>query len=200
MLQSAHEFLIHYGEAGLLVLLALGIVGVPVPDETLLMAAGFLVRTGELRPLPALVAAVVGSAGGITLSYLIDRTCGFHWLHRAGPWLHLTEARLGRFQRWYERMGRWALAFGYFVPGVRHVTALGAGAAGLPWRTFAQFAYSGAVLWVTTFLCAGYLLGREWERGGARVRMAVVALCGGVMIVATIVALVRRTRARRAPR
>jgi membrane protein DedA with SNARE-associated domain len=51
---------------------------------------------------------------------------------------------------------------GYFIPGVRHITAIVAGASGVPVGTFAMFAYIGAVAWVLCFLSLGYLLGDKW--------------------------------------
>jgi membrane protein DedA with SNARE-associated domain len=35
---------------------------------------------------------------------------------------------------------------------------------GMPYRSFAPYAYSGAVLWVSTFLGIGYVLGDRWKQ------------------------------------
>ena len=55
------------------------------------------------------------------------------------------------------------MTFGYFVPAVRHFTALVAGMSELEYRIFAVFAYSGAVIWVSTFVGLGYIVGDNWE-------------------------------------
>jgi membrane protein DedA with SNARE-associated domain len=62
-----------------------------------------------------------------------------------------------------ERWGAWGLLFGYFIPGVRHVTAYVAGTARLSLRVFACFAYTGALVWSGTFVSIGYLVGKEWQ-------------------------------------
>lgn len=196
MLESAHQILSHYGYPGLFLFLLLGIVGLPLPDETLITTAGFFVSEGRLALLPTLLVGVGGSMCGIALSYVIGRTMGYRLLHRAGPWLHLTEDKLARFHRWYERTGRWTLTFGYFVPGLRHVVAIAAGANGLSWHSFALFAYSGALLWVSTFLALGYVLGREWERAGPRVRVGIVILCAAAAVAAATIVLIRRAQQR----
>jgi len=54
------------------------------------------------------------------------------------------------------------LLIGYFVPGVRHLTAIFAGMNNMPYRQFAIFAYTGAFLWSTSFFTLGYWLGHEW--------------------------------------
>jgi membrane protein DedA with SNARE-associated domain len=51
--QAISYWIAHYGYAGLFTLLLLGIVGLPVPDETLLVYAGYLIGKGELAAVPA---------------------------------------------------------------------------------------------------------------------------------------------------
>jgi membrane protein DedA with SNARE-associated domain len=196
MLPYEHHLLSAYGYAGLFVLLALGIVGVPVPDETLIAAAGLLVRTGTLRAIPVFIVAVAGTACGITLSFVIGRTFGFRVLRRLSVKRPGSHARLARFHHWFSGAGRWTLIVGYFVPGVRHVVALGAGSSKLSWRSFATFAYTGAVLWVTTFLSTGYALGAEWERAGPRVRYLILAVAVGVTALAAFALWLRRRHTR----
>ena len=53
---------------------------------------------------------------------------------------------------------------GYFIPGVRHFTAIVAGTSKLEYREFALFAYGGAALWVSTFVFIGYHFGERWPQ------------------------------------
>jgi membrane protein DedA with SNARE-associated domain len=53
--------------------------------------------------------------------------------------------------------------FGYFLPGVRHLTAYVAGTSQFSFAVFALFAYTGALLWPVTFLSVGYIAGEEWQ-------------------------------------
>ena len=87
------------------------------------------------------------------LSYLIGRYAGDHYLKR-----HLQKG-MDRLEHWFERVGKWALAFGYFIPGVRHLTAIGAGSSGFPFGEFARYAYGGALLWTFLFFGIGYFIG-----------------------------------------
>lgn len=151
--------LTQYGSITLFILLALGIIALPVPEETLMVIAGIFMKQGDLKIPATLIAAYLGSMFGITVSYLIGRTAGFYLLHRYGGWLGITEARLQRAHEWFETYGKWTLTFGYFIPGVRHFTGLSAGVAELEYHYFALFAYGGALLWVTTFLGIGYFFG-----------------------------------------
>ena len=151
-----------YGYAAIFVLLVFGIVGLPVPDETLLTFSGYLVFQGRLKLPLAYGSALAGSLCGITLSYTLGRTFGLALIHRYGRYLRIREDHVMKAHAWFERVGHWGLTFGYFIPGVRHVTAYAAGMSDLESPQFALFAYSGAVLWVSCFLGLGYFLGERW--------------------------------------
>jgi membrane protein DedA with SNARE-associated domain len=78
---------------------------------------------------------------------------------------------------------------GYFIPGVRHLTAYAAGIAEVAPHQFAVFAYTGSVLWVSTFLGLGYLLGDRWEAVEKNIHyylvwvaVAIVALAAGYVV------------------
>ena len=145
----------HYGYAGLFGLLILGIVGLPVPDETLLVFSGYLIYKGRLQPGLTFLTAFAGSVCGISLSYVIGRTAGHKVVQRYGRYVRINQERLERVHRWFQKMGEWLLAVGYFIPGVRHFTALAAGISDLEYGRFAVFAYGGAAVWVGAFLTLG---------------------------------------------
>lgn len=163
-----------HGYGALYLLLALGVVGLPIPDETLLVFTGYLIGRGTLHPVGAFAAAVAGAWTGISLSYVLGRTLGLGAVQRYGKYLHLTETRLLRVHRWFDHIGHWALFVGYYIAGVRHFTAVIAGTSGLEFRTFTAYAWSGGALWVTTFLTLGYFLGEDWRQVAELVHRYVV--------------------------
>ena len=158
------QWVAHYGYAAIFMLLVLGIVGLPVPDETLLVFSGYLVWRGNLKAIPVLIVAFLGSACGITLSYVIGRTLGLGFVDKWGKYVHLTEARLDVVHSWFNRVGHWALFIGYYIAGVRHFTAIVADTSSLEYRAFAAYAYSGAFVWVCTFLGLGFYFGERWQQ------------------------------------
>lgn len=153
-----------HGYGALYLLLALGVIGLPIPDETLLVFTGYLIFRGKLHPLGAFAAAVAGAWTGISGSYLLGRTLGVEAVHRYGKYVHLTEARLAKVHIWFDRMGHWTLVVGYYIIGVRHFTAVVAGMSRVAYPTFIAYAWSGGALWVTTFLTLGYLMGENWRQ------------------------------------
>jgi len=187
------DLLVRYGAAMLFFAQMFGIFGLPIPDELLLTVAGVLVRRGNLAGPATVIAAVAGCIAGVTLSYLLGRFVGFRVLERI-PGVH--GGAVHRTQAWFKRFGRWLLAFGYFVPGVRHVTAIAAGSAQLEFDAFASAAYPGAALWSIVFLAVGYYGGDRWQEAAAffrgRLLVATLALGVGGLIYALVT---RRQRA-----
>jgi membrane protein DedA with SNARE-associated domain len=167
-----------YGYFALFFGLVFGIVGLPIPDESMLALFGYLVSTGRFHFALTYAVAGLGSLTGITLSYWIGRLGGYRLIRKYGPRIRLTEDRLEKVHRWFDRIGKWALIVGYFIPGVRHFTALIAGASKLQYPVFAAFAYTGGLIWSLTFLSLGYYLGETWSQDfhvGFRLPLAIGA-------------------------
>ena len=182
MEQHVLAWITQYGYFAIFFLLVFGIVGLPVPDETLLTFSGYLIYSGHLSLPLAFASALAGSASGITISYQLGRIFGHRVLLRYGKYLHLSEERLNRAHAWFARIGHWALTVGYFIPGVRHLTAYAAGIADVAPHQFAVFAYSGAVLWVSTFLSIGYLLGERWKAVEQNIHYYLMWLAAGIVV------------------
>ncbi|CAF23680.1 DedA family protein [Candidatus Protochlamydia amoebophila] len=148
-----------YGVFALFALLALGIIAFPVPEETLLVISGILMKNGSLKITETIIACLGGSVCGITASYLLGLKAGIYFFNRTGKWFGLTQKHLDKAHQWFERFGKWALFIGYFIPGVRHFTGFSAGMSRLEFKEFTLFAYSGALVWVSSFLSLGYFFG-----------------------------------------
>lgn len=156
-LNETFVHLLHeYGSLTLFFLLVLGIIALPIPEETLLVFSGALMAQGVLNMHSTILAAIAGSLGGITISYLLGLTGGFYLFHKYGSWVGITLQRLEKAKDWFNHFGKWSLFIGYFIPGVRHFTGFTAGTTGVAYPHFALFAYTGGIFWITTFLSLGY--------------------------------------------
>ena len=168
-----------YGYSAIFFILVGGIVGVPVPDQLLLVISGYLVLNHSLSLLPTLAAAVLGSVAGITLSYALGRGSG-SWISR----VRFAANRLENARRWFERFGGWTLVFGYFIPGIRNLIGFTSGMMRLKLRYFAPYAYAGAVVSSVTCVLAGYFLGEQagWALASTS-RLALVAAAGASLFL-----------------
>jgi len=193
-METAQHLVSQYGHAAIFCLLVLGIVGLPVPDETLLTFSGYLVYKGQFHFLPTVATTFAGSICGITISYTIGRTGGLFLVHKYGRYARLTPESLDRVHQWFERLGRWALFFGYFMPGIRHFTAIVAGGSKLEAHIFALFAYSGGLLWVLSFVSLGYFLGDQWSHISEEVHWALLWLTVAGVAAGVLAWWLRRRR------
>jgi membrane protein DedA with SNARE-associated domain len=157
--QTLSHWLVKYGSLSLFILLTLGIIAFPVPEESLMVLSGILIRHKKMKLIPTFLATFGGSICGITCSYLIGKTAGSLFLKKYGAWAGINEKKIERAHLWFLRWGKWALLIGYFIPGIRHLSGFSAGLSRLEYRKFALFAYTGALLWVSTFLLMGYFFG-----------------------------------------
>ena len=193
-MDAVFNWITTYGYGAIFLLLMLGIVGLPIPDETILVFCGYLISKGTLRPLPAWICAVAGSWCGISLSYTIGRTLGLGVVHKYGRYLHLNDERLERVHKWFDRVGHWALLFGYYIAGVRHFSAIVAGTSKLAFPSFVAYAWTGGVLWVTTFLTLGYYLGENWKQIAEVIHQYLLYFSIAVVAIAACYYFVRRRR------
>jgi membrane protein DedA with SNARE-associated domain len=152
-----------YSYFEIFIALGLGIVGLPVPDETLMAYAGFLVFQGKLNYLYTITVAFMGTSCGITIGYVLGKTLGNPLIKRYAAKVHVNPDDIHNAENFYNRYGKFALFIGYFMPGVRHLTAICAGTSLMPYRTFALFAYTGGLLWTITLVSLGYYLGEKWH-------------------------------------
>jgi membrane protein DedA with SNARE-associated domain len=193
-MQTVFAWINHYGYPALFSLLMLGIVGLPVPDETLLTFCGYLIYAGRLHFGLTFVAGFLGSVCGISISYLLGLRFGRLMLTRYGGYIRLTPDRVLKVERQFQRFGPVLLTIGYFIPGVRHFTAVVAGMSGLRWSRFAIFAYVGAALWIATFLTLGYVVGERWEHTSEIVHRYMLYATGITLTIGLGFWLIRRRR------
>jgi membrane protein DedA with SNARE-associated domain len=197
MTEAVLQWIAHYGYAGLFLALMLGIAGLPIPDETIMVFCGYLISQHRLQPIETYIVGLCGSMCGISLSYFIGRTGGSVAIERYGKFVHLTPKRMAMVNRWFHKTGEWLLTFGYFILGVRHFTALVAGMSGLEYLRFARYAYFGAAIWVATFLGIGYYVGEHWQQAVETTRR--YSWVFAALLAAFVLVWIWFTRRRRKP-
>lgn len=134
-------------------------VPIPVPADLLMLAVGARVSAGDVPlPVAALAFEVIAIVGTGAL-FLAARGPGNGLVRKFGPRLGLTGSRLQRATGLIERRGRPALAVGRALPGLRTVTVIAAGAAGLPARRALPALFAGSTFFLQLHLFLGYFLG-----------------------------------------
>jgi membrane protein DedA with SNARE-associated domain len=163
--------------------------GAPLPGETALVTAGVLAGTGRLSLALVIGVAIAAAVMGDTMGYWIGRRGGRAVLLHRGPLTAVRAHALERGERFFERHGAKTVFLGRFVPGVRIVAAVLAGASAMPWPRFAMFNVAGAFVWAATVASLASLVGPSLAAG-----LWIAAVAG-----AAVVAVVSTLRVRRGP-
>ncbi len=190
MIDLLIQWIAHHGYGVIFVVFALGVVALPVPNELLLAYLGYLIYKGQLSVVPTLGSAFLGSVCGMMLNYLLGRTIGCYLIKQFGGIIHITGEKVERVHDWFERKGRWGLLAGYFLPGVRHLTAFVAGTSRMSFAEFSFFMGSGALIWSALFIYLGFFFEDRWAKETEQIHhlleissVAVIALIGTYLIL-----------------
>jgi membrane protein DedA with SNARE-associated domain len=136
--------------------------GLPVPGETILLAAGFFASQGTFSLSAVIGIATLGAIIGDNGSYWIGRKLGRDFLLRYGRYILLTKKRFNRIEVFFHKHGDKTVLVARFLSGFRVFTALFAGATRMRWPRFLLFNILVAVLWATTTAMLGYFFGKNW--------------------------------------
>ena len=111
-------------------------LGIPIPEEIPILAAGALSAEGVTRWWIALPLCLVGVVGGDVALYWVGRHWGEHILDWRIVRLVLTPAREERFKAAYHRHGVKIVFTARHIAGVRAAAFLTAGIVRLPFPRF----------------------------------------------------------------
>ncbi|WP_028925422.1 DedA family protein [Pseudonocardia acaciae] len=133
------------------------IVGLFLPGDSLLFAAGVVLATHEQHLSAWLLAglATVMAVGGNQVGFLIGRRTGARILARKDGRI-LNRANLARARAFFDKWGFWSVVVARWLPWVRTLAPMIAGAAGMNNRRYITANTLGALAWVPTLLLAGY--------------------------------------------
>jgi len=197
-LLSGHGTLDHllasYGYVAVFVFVAVESLGVPLPGETMVIAAG--IYAGATHHLQiGLVAAVAAAAAilGDNVGYGLGYWGGHELLERYGKYVRINQRRIKLGQYVFQRHGGKVVFFGRFISILRTYAAFLAGTNRMPWLRFALFNAAGGIIWSCIYAFAAYFLGGAIERLSAPVDIA-LGVVGAVVVVGFVVYLRRNER------
>jgi membrane protein DedA with SNARE-associated domain len=179
------EFVGIYGVWLVAGFVALESIGAPLPAEAAIMAAGFF--AARTHDLDIRLLIVVGSAAamlGNALGFWIGRRFGYRLLTRYGHRVGLTEARIRIGQWLFVRYGGRFVFIARFLPFLRNMAAILAGANAMPQALFHAASGSAAVAWVALYSLASYALGEAFAAVASSTAIGL-----GVVAIAIIVAI-----------
>lgn len=172
----------------LLSILVLASLGIPIPEDIPLIAAGVILATqGEsvaTWPLTLLV-AFCGIMSGDVILYTMGRRWGsdvvnHRWVRRL-----LTPERFQVMKHHFHRHGTWMCFIGRFFMGIRGAMCITAGATHFPFVRFFLADFAGALLSVPFFVWLGY-----WFAQNIPLLLTYVKDVQGIVLVVLVAAIV----------
>lgn len=158
----------------------------PVPSSPLLLAAGSLIRRGQLHVAPALACCAGAALIADTVWYLLGRRRGGRILRLVCRISLEPDSCVRRTENAFLKYGLNSLLIAKFVPGVNAVAAPMAGSSRTPYGRFLLYDVAGICAWSGSFLAAGYIFSDQLEdvfaygsRMGSGVLLLVVGLAAG---------------------
>jgi len=126
------QIVAHLGYVGIALILILGGVGLPIPEEAPVILAAVLSRNGKLLPPLALATCLFGVLAGDFVVYFLGYYYGEKVLSLRLTRRLLTRAREAQIKGYFHRHGFKILVLGRFAVGFRTAAYLTAGILKLP--------------------------------------------------------------------
>ena len=185
-------FAVVFAESGIL-------LGFFLPGDSLLFTAGLLnATTSILPPLGVLVVGCsIAAIAGDQVGYGLGRRFGPGIFDRPSS-RFLKREHLTRAEAFFARHGSKTIVLARFVPVVRTVTPVIAGASRMHYRRFTVYNIIGGVLWATGFVTLGWALGTRFPGIADYLDIVVVGIIVLSLLPLGIEYLRQRRRASRA--
>lgn len=131
-----------------------------IPSGALLFTAGVFVATGDLHENLFVVCSL------LIIASVLGNITGYWLGWKTGPMMYkrkdsryFKRKHLDKAEAFYRKHGNIALVAGLFFPIIRTFSPIIAGIIKLNFRRFVLFIFIGSLLWISTFVIAGYLVG-----------------------------------------
>jgi len=176
----------HFPYLGLFLLLILGGIGLPFPEDATLILCGILISTQVVRPIPALLTVYVGLLMADLTLHFIGRKYGrqivtHRWFHK---WI--SPERLSFLEEKFNRRGILFILLGRHLAGLRAQLFLASGILRMPTLKFLASDAVSSLFTMALMIGAGYWGGNilKFLKGGL-VRIEHIAVL--VIIVSIII-------------
>ena len=201
--ESLVSFFAEYPYVGVLIIFVLCGLGLPLPEEIVLLAAGFICYSNpEVAPVWGMIIACAASIlAGDLIPFALGKIFGTRLLRLRPLRVLVTRDRLAQFDRWFRKRGDLVIFFARFIPGIRVVAFFTAGTMKMTWRRFLFLDGLGIVMLVPLLVYLPYRFGAEIEElieGVKGAERSILWTAFGAAVIAGLWWWLRRRRARKA--
>ncbi len=147
----------------ILLLMLLESTVVPVPSELVVAPAAFNAASGQLNVFLIVLFATIGAVIGASINYFVALYVGRPVIYRFansrwGKMCLLSQEKVEKSERYFDRHGVAATLTGRLIPGIRHLISLPAGLARMNYGKFVLYTAIGAAAWHSILAALGWYL------------------------------------------
>jgi len=182
-------FVQHFPYLGLFVLLVLGTLGLPFPEDGILLLTGLLAAHHVIKPLPAFLIIYPGLLMTDLLLYSVGEKYGRRIVEHRKFQKIITNDRLAKLEEKFKKWGILVVFFGRHLLGLRAQIFLAAGVLKMPCKKFLMIDAVSALFTITLWGGLGYLGGNQIQtlrRDITNIEQMVITilavLLGGVLL------------------
>ena len=134
----------------------------PIPTMVVFLTAGFIASQNGLTIIEAILLGIVGGIGasiGSSLIYFIALKLGRVALLRYLKRVRISEKKLDRVEKWFQKYGDKAVLFGRMIPVFREMISVPAGLLKMSVKKFLIYTIVGSCGWGISMVLVGYFFG-----------------------------------------
>ena len=154
--------LAEYLYAGVFIAAIIETIIPPIPTMAVFPTAGFLASQNNFELYQVIVLGIIGGLGasiGSTVIYLIALKLGRVALLRYLRYVKVSEKKLTRVEKWFQKYGEKAVLFGRMIPVFREMISIPAGLFKMKFAKFLTYTILGSCGWSITLILIGYYFG-----------------------------------------
>ena len=162
LIQWISDLLSEYLFAGVFIAALIETIIPPIPTMAVFPTAGFIASQNGLSVIEAVFLGIIGGLGasiGSTVIYLIALKLGRTALLRYLNKVKVSEKKLEKVERWFEKYGDKAVLFGRMIPVFREMISVPAGLLKMNVKKFLVYTILGSCGWGITMVLIGYFFG-----------------------------------------
>jgi membrane protein DedA with SNARE-associated domain len=148
---------------GLFSLLILGTLGLPFPEDGILLLSGLLTAHHVIRPLPTFLAVYSGLLLTDSLLYSVGKKYGRRLIEHKRFQKILSAEGLEKLEEKFRKWGALVVFFGRHVLGLRAQILLVAGVMKMSWKKFLLTDGTSALVTITLWGGLGYVGGNHFD-------------------------------------
>lgn len=173
----------HFTYLAIITLLFISGVGIPMPEEPILLLGGFISAEGFTNIWLTLLAAITGIIAGDNAGYILGRNHGERFLKTVEKRFRIPKKRVDKEIKLFKEHPLKAIFIMRFLPGLKIFGPALAGYTGVKWSKYQIVNLSAVILYVPLMILIGWYFSTNIEQVLKDVKIVKITLTIAIITV-----------------